>query len=423
MSPRAKALAVLFAVNCLNIYDRQVLGALAEPVRREFGLSDMQIGALSTLFILVYAVVGLPLGRLADTRSRRRLLAAGMIVWTSLTALGGLAATYAMLLASRLGVAVGEAVCAPAATSWIGDVFPPERRSRALAVFMIGTPLGVALSFAASGAIADAWGWRSAMVAAAVPAVLLVPALLALPEPKRGASDPGAVEHPGPWGLLRIPAFRWIIVSGALVNFNLYAISAFFPAFLTRSHGLSVSQAGLYAGIGSGAAGVLCGLLAGWWGDRRRYPGPRLSAAGITSLAAAPVALAGTLLPQGSAAGAVVFIMAAYGLLNMYYGLVYSAIQDLVAPGLRGTAMAVYFMAMYLCGASFGPLLTGRLSDVLARRALEAGAAAEAARATGLHQAMYVIPVLSVVLALVLWAASRRASALPDKHHGLGGRL
>ena len=152
--------------------------ALAEPVRREFGLSDMQIGALSTLFTLVYAVFGLPLGRMADTRGRRGLLAAGVAVWTSLTALGGLASSYAMLLASRLGVAVGEAACAPAATSWIGDLYPPERRSRAMAVFMLGVPLGVALSFAISGPVAQAWGWRAAMLVAALPAVVLIPALL-----------------------------------------------------------------------------------------------------------------------------------------------------------------------------------------------------------------------------------------------------
>ena len=343
MSPSARALAVLFAVNLLNIYDRQVLGALAEPVRREFGLSDMQIGALSTLFTLVYAVFGLPLGRMADTRGRRGLLAAGVAVWTSLTALGGLASSYAMLLASRLGVAVGEAACAPAATSWIGDLYPPERRSRAMAVFMLGVPLGVALSFAISGPVAQAWGWRAAMLVAALPAVVLIPALLRLEEPARGATQKAAA---GGREVLRSPAFLWIIASGALVNFVLYAISTFFPAFLTRFHGLSVAQAGVWAGIGSGAAGVLGASAAAWSGDRRPHAAGRLATAALASLAAAPVALAGILLPPGSAAGAVVFIMAAYGLLQMYYGLVYAAIQDLVAPQLRGTAMAVYFMAM-----------------------------------------------------------------------------
>ena len=121
-----RSLIVLFAINVLNFYDRQVLGALLEPIRKEFHLSDTQLGALGTLPIVLYALVGLPLGRLADSSSRKRLLAIGVLVWASLTGAGGLAKTYMMLLFSRLGVFVGEAVCAPAGTvaSW-----PTETRS------------------------------------------------------------------------------------------------------------------------------------------------------------------------------------------------------------------------------------------------------------------------------------------------------
>lgn len=408
-SARALPLAVLFAVNCLNFYDRQVLGALAEPVRREFALSDMQIGALTTVFTLVYAVAGLPLGRLADTRSRRTLLAAGVAVWTALTAAGGLAANYAALLASRLGVAVGEAACAPAAASWIGDLFRPAQRARAMAVFMLGVPVGGALSYGVSGAVAEALGWRAALAVAALPALVLVPALLALREPERGAAD-GTVAKGSPRALLRVPAFRWIVLSGAVVNFMLYAFSAFLPAFLSRYHGLSVGQAGFWAGIGTGIAGAGGGLLAGVWGDRaiRRGKQGRMRAAALASLAAAPLAAAGIALPAGAAAQAVPLIMIAYGLLSMYYSLVYAAIQDLAGPELRGTAMSVYFLGMYVCGAAFGPMATGRLSDVLARAAAGAGPVTEAARAAGLHDAMYVVPALAVLLAAVLWAGARR---------------
>jgi MFS family permease len=122
---------------------------------------------------------------------------------------------------------------------------------------------------------------------------------------------------------------------------------------------------------------------------------------------AAPAAFAGTLVPAGGVAASVVLLMLAYGLLQTYYGLVYAAIQDIVPAHLRGTAMAAYYMAMYLCGASFGPLATGKLSDWLAARAAAAGSALEAARAAGLHQAMYSLPVLALALALVLWRAAR----------------
>ena len=323
-----------------------------------------------------------------------------------------------MLLLSRLGVYVGEATCAPAATSWIGDLFPAERRSRALAIFMLGVPLGGALSYAISGPAAQAWGWRAALVVAAVPAVLLIPALLGLPEPPRGASETRRAEVAAPsvWSILRIPTMWWIIASGALVNFNLYALATFFPAFLTRYHGLSVGQAGLWSGVGYGVAGVAGGLSAGAWGDRvlhARKDGRMLSAA-AAALLAAPLALIGIRQPAGAAAASIAGIMIAYGFLNMYYGLVYAAIHDVVAPAVRGSAMAVYFLAMYLCGASFGPLLTGRLSDYLARSAAQAAGAAvvgEAYRAIGLHQAMYVIPVLSMGLALVLYGGSRTVAA------------
>jgi predicted MFS family arabinose efflux permease len=413
-----RSLAVLFAINVLNFYDRQVLGALLEPIRKEFHLSDTQLGALGTWPIVVYALVGLPLGRRADAGSRKRLLAAGMAVWASLTGLGSVVESYLMLLVSRLGVYVGEAACAPAATSWIGDLFPAERRSRALAIFMLGVPLGGALSYAISGPVAQAWGWRAALVVAAVPAVLLIPALLGLPEPPRGASETRRTEVAAPsvWSILRIPTMWWIIASGALVNFNLYALATFFPAFLTRYHGLSVGQAGLWSGVGYGVAGVAGGLSAGAWGDRvlhARKDGRMLSAA-AAALIAAPLALIGIRQPAGAAAASIACIMIAYGFLNMYYGLVYSAIHDVVAPAVRGSAMAVYFLAMYLCGASFGPLLTGRLSDYLARSAAQAAGAAavgEAYRAIGLHQAMYVIPVLSMGLALGLYGGSRTVAA------------
>src|SRR2546423_15610692 len=95
----AGAVLVLLLVNVLNFYDRGVLGALAEPIRREFHLSDAQLGAITTIFTLVYAVIGIPIGRLADSRSRKRLLAAGVAIWAALTALGGWAASYTLLLA------------------------------------------------------------------------------------------------------------------------------------------------------------------------------------------------------------------------------------------------------------------------------------------------------------------------------------
>jgi len=408
------SVVVLFAINILNFYDRHVPGALVEPMRKEFHLNDTQIGLLGSAFIWIYAIVGVPLGRLADSASRKKLLACGVVIWTALTASAGLAHTYALLLFSRVGVGVGEAACAPTATSWLGDLFPPAKRSRVLALFMLGVPVGGALGYFFSGPLAEAYGWRAAMVFAAVPALLLVPALLTLQEPLRGASElhPAPLSRASMWNVLRIPTLWWIIASGALLNFNAYAFATFLPAFLSRVHGLSLARSGVATGIVYLAGGVSGGTIAGYLGDsivHRRKDG-RLLYAAVLALLAIPFACAGILRPAGSLYLAMAFLALTYAALTTYYGLVYSAIQDLVAPNQRGSVMAIYFMAMYMCGASFGPLLTGKLSDVLAHRAAAlAGSTAvtEAFRATGLQQAMLIIPVLCSALSFVLYMGSR----------------
>jgi MFS family permease len=408
------SVVVLFAINILNFYDRHVPGALVEPMRKEFHLNDTQIGLLGSAFIWIYAIVGVPLGRLADSASRKKLLAWGVVIWTALTASAGLANTYALLLFSRAGVGVGEAACAPTATSWLGDLFPPAKRSRVLALFMLGVPVGGALGYFFSGPLAEAYGWRAAMVFAAVPALVLVPVLLMLEEPQRGASElhPARLARRSMWNVLRIPTLWWIIASGALLNFNTYAFATFLPAFLSRVHGLSLARSGIATGVVYLAGGVSGGVLAGYLGDsvvHRRKDG-RLLYAAVLAIVAIPFACAGILQPAGSLYLAMAWLALTYASLTTYYGLVYSAIQDLVAPNQRGSAMAIYFMAMYLCGASFGPLLTGKLSDVLAHRAAAlAGSRAvtEAFRATGLQQAMLIIPVLCSALSFVLYMGSR----------------
>jgi predicted MFS family arabinose efflux permease len=409
---------VLFAINVLNFYDRHVPGALVEPLRREFHLSDAQIGLLSSAFVWVYAIAGIPLGRIADYWSRKKILAAAVFIWSSLTACAGLAKSFAILLISRLGVGLGEAACAPAGTSWLGDLFPPARRSRALAFFMLGVPLGGAMGFFFTGPIAQAYGWRTAMVVAAAPAVLLIPALLVIHEPERGAAEeckpasgPGSL-----WSVLRIPTFWWIIASGALLNFNMYVIGTFLPAFFSRVHGVSLASSNVATGAVYLTGGISGGLLAGYFGDviiRRRLDG-RLRVSSLVALLAAPFALFGFLQPRGSLRLALALLILVYGALTTYYGLVYSSLHDIVPPQRRGTAMAVYFLGMYLCGASYGPLLTGRLSDLLAHRAAGlagSGTVTEPFRAIGLQQAMLVIPGICILLAFVLYMGSRTISA------------
>jgi MFS family permease len=411
------SVVVLCAMNLLNFYDRQAPGALVEPMRREFGLSDTQIGLLGSMFIWVYALAGVPLGRLADVWSRKKLLTIGVTVWSALTAAAGLAASFSFLVFTRLGVGVGEAVCAPAGTSWIGDLFPAKRRARVLSLFMLGVPIGGALSFLLCGPIAQAWGWRTALVSAAAPAIILLPLLLLVREPARGASeDTSAIAAKGEvkgsiLTVLRIRTLWWIILSGALLNFNMYALATFLPAFMTRVHGYSVARAGVTCGIVYLIGGVCGGLVGGQLGDlvASNARNARLWMAAIIALLGAPIMFYGVTRPAGFAAAALVAIAIGYGAFNTYYGPVYASIQDIVPANQRALTMSVYFMAMYLCGASFGPLLTGRLSDYMARRAMHAAGAVSVAgfRAMGLQKAMVIMPILSVALAIVLYLGSR----------------
>jgi predicted MFS family arabinose efflux permease len=430
VTPRARSAAwpllVLVLVNIVNFYDRHVPGALAEPIRHEFHLTDAQLGWIGSVFIWLYALVGVPLGRLADTGSRKRLLSAGLAVWGLLTGYAAWATSYALLVFSRLGVGVGEAACAPTATSWIGDLFPPERRARPLALFMLGVPIGGALSFFFSGPIALAFGWRKAMIAAAIPALLLIPAVLLIREPERGASERAAAPPGSAWKLFAIPTFWWIVLSGILVNFSLYAVGTFLPAFLGRIHHLNVARAGIFTGVVYAVGGILGGVLGGTWGDRvmaRGRTDGRMLIAAAGALAAVPLSYFGFRQHLGELAVAVPLLALAYGALNMYYGLVYASLHDIVAPTLRGTAMAVYFLVMYLGGASFSPLLTGELSDTMARRAASlvgSTSVTEAYRAIGLQQAMLIIPVLSLLLAAVLWAGSRSIVRDSSKRLAIG---
>jgi len=424
-SPRTRAtfvLAVLFCINAVNFFDRQVLGAVTEPLRREWGLTDTQLGALGSAFILLYAVAGIPLGRLADLWNRRWLLSLGLLCWSALTALSGLSRGFWSLCAFRTGVGIGEAACAPAATSLIGDLFRPQERGRALSIFMLGLPVGLSLSYMISGVVAQHFGWRSAFFIAGIPGFLLAGLILLANEPRRGMAEDtvaGSAHRPGnPYRvILTTPTMVWIIVSGALHNFNMYAISSFLPAFLTRYHGATVQDAGLISGSLIGGVGAAGTLLGGWTGDalfRRRLDG-RMLVASFTIMASVPLSVAALSQAPGALAAFTAFEALALLMMYVYYPTVYASIHDILEPSLRGTGMAVYFLAMYLLGASFGPIATGWLSDHFTRSAessaglqpTAADAVLEPFKALGLLRAMYVVPVVGVVLGIVLYRGSK----------------
>jgi len=438
----AYALFVLFAINLMNFFDRQLIGGVGEGIRREWALSDTALGLLGTVFTLLYAVFGLPLGRMSDKGDRRRILSAGVFAWSMLTAASGMARNFSQLIVARLGVGLGEATCSPASTSLIGDLVPTTRRARAMALWMLGLPLGLGLANGAGGWILQNWGWRKAFYVAAVPGIVCAIAALYIHEPKRGTVEVHAVGERRRAGnpyllVLSIPTMLWIIVSGALHNFNMYALGAFVAPFLVRYHRMNFLDAGWVAAAVYGFSGVVGLVGGGALADRlyRRRGDGRLLVGTLAILVCAPLMYLGLMRPRGDVLGFALLMGAGCGVMYAYYATVYSTIHDVVEPSLRGTAMALYFCAMYLLGASLGPVGTGLVSDYFTFEAASAAGAVqplpfgalfaaelrslvgeskgfnlralEPFRAEGLHTAMYIVPTLAAILGLVLLAASR----------------
>ena len=211
------ALFVLVLVYIVNFIDRQILSILVGDIKRDLGVSDAQIGFLyGTAFAVFYALFGIPLGRLADSWYRGRLMAMGLTLWSSMTALSGFANSFGMLAAARIGVGIGEASASPAAYSMISDSFPKERRATALSIYSSGLYIGGALSLPIGGIVVSRWntafpdpalaplglaGWQAAFLAVGIPGLLLALWVLSLKEPQRGASDglPQPVVRPNAW--------------------------------------------------------------------------------------------------------------------------------------------------------------------------------------------------------------------------------
>ena len=413
-----RVLALLFLANLMNFFDRTIPAIVIEPIRFEWGLNDLQLGFLTAAFTVVYAVAGLPLGRLADTGARRKIMGWGLAVWSGFTALNGLAWSYLSFFLIRMGVGVGEASYAPAANSLIGDLFPAHRRARATGIFMLGLPLGLVLAFFSVGAMVEAFGsWRAPFLIAAVPGAVLAFLMFLIREPERGASERVASVHRQEKApirrVLRIKTLTWLILSGLTVNFASYAGNGFLVPMLQRYFGLSLTKAAVVTGCMVGLSGLVGLTAGGWIADalHRRSERGRLRFGAASLL----VSAIGTGLALLSGQGSVAVFAWLFGLgwlaLYSYYTCVYPAIQDVVEPRLRATAVAVYFAGMYLLGGAFGPVVVGALSDALAVAAMRgAGATAmtEEFKAVGLHDAMYLIPLMLFLTSVFIYRASNR---------------
>ena len=267
------ALCVLFAINMMNFFDRLIVGAV--------GKTSRTTGSLVTA---TWAIWELPLSSSTRwsgcrwdawriERIVRRILAGGVFVWSLLTAASGTATSFVQMAFWRLAVGVGEATCAPASSSLIGDLFPASRRARAMGFFMMGLPLGNAACFVVSGFMAANFGWQSAFFVALIPGLLCALGAFLITEPQRGGAEQHAVgmrRRPGSpyWLVLSTPTMCWIIASGALHNFNMYTIGGFLSPFLRRFHECSPLLAANTSTVVYGLVGVPGLFLGGYLGDR-----------------------------------------------------------------------------------------------------------------------------------------------------------
>ena len=382
------SLAMLVAVNVMSQLDRQIMSVLVEPIRKDLGLNDTQIGVLVGLaFAFFYTIAGFPIARLADRGNRRNLIVAALSVWSLMTAACGLARSYAELFLARVGVGVGEAGCAPPAQSILSDAFPAERRGRAIATYQLGVPIGLLIGLAGGGFLADHFHWRSVFFIVGLPGVALaLVARFVVREPARGPSDP--VE---PVGIVlrflsRMPAFRHHLFACSLHTLTLAATATFNFPFLVRVHGFSSTEAGLTIGLLMGVAGGFGTYAGGWLGDRfaprdRRW---RLWWLAIGAVISVPLSLVGYLSENVplSIASLSLGVIGSY----LYTGAGHAVAQSLAKPRGRAMTAATMLFAMNLFGYGFGPALAGVISDALG----------------GDEALRYSLAVMSLVL---LWAA------------------
>ena len=398
-----RVLFLLFLANLFNFFDRAVPSIVMEPIRLEWGLTDFQIGMLGTAFTMVYAIAGIPLGRMADSGSRKKIMGWGLLLWSSLTAVNGAVQGFWGFLLARMGVGIGEASYGPAANSLIGDMFPANRRARAMGIFMLGLPLGLLLAFFTTGAMVDAFdSWRAPFFIAAVPGIILALFMFMIREPKRGDAELMAIQttlvQQPIRKILAIPTMWWLTLAGLCYNFATYANTSFMVPMLQRYFGLELTQAAMSVGVIVGVTGLFALPLGGWIADRlhMRLANGRLLFGGVSLLLTS--LCTGIALVAGDIDVAVFVGLFALGWVFAYnfYTCVYTAVQDVVEPRLRATAMALFFAGLYLLGGGLGPVIVGGLSDYFAQQAMFAAGAthiSEAFRATGLHSAMYLVPV------------------------------
>lgn len=379
-SPRRRwlLLAMLFLVAMSNYIDRTVISVLLEPIKKEFGASDTQLGLLSGIaFAFFYATLGIPIARWADRGNRRTIIAVCLSVWSVMTVLCGLSQTFWQLALARVGVGAGEAGAIPPAQSLIADYFPPEKRAIALAIFTAAATAGYLGAFVGGAWLVQAYGWRGAFITVGLPGLLL--ALLThvvLKEPREvlgfARRESGGGDAASFGTVLReLAAKRSYVLSVTgltLYAFMAYGVLVFFPSYMVRTMGIPLTQVGTGYGAVTAVSALIGTLGGGWLAGRLGTRDPRWYA----WLPAAACAIAwpvylGAFLHATTFNTFLVYAFVAGVLLSGGLPSIFTAIHAVCGSSRRAVAVAVMLFMMSLVGSGLGPVVTGVLSDLFAQ--------------------------------------------------------
>jgi predicted MFS family arabinose efflux permease len=380
---RAWMLFMLMLMNALNLADRQGLAAVAPVFKRDLHLSDTQLGLIQGLaFAIFYTLCGLAIARLAEHRSRARIIAVSIALFSGFGALASQARTFAFLLLCRIGVGVGDAgAVGPPVSSLLGDHYPAAKRGSAITIVWLGAPIGALAGAAIGGWTAQHADWRLWFIGLAIPGfVAAALAMFTLREPQRGALDAGGpIKGPTPSAMAVMqflfgkPSMRHVLLGAAFSAIALNGMGQFFARYFIAVFHIGPAQAGGMLGllvVVAMSSGFVIGGFGVDWAirrDRRWY----VWAPGISLLIAMPLFEIGLLQPTLPRAVAV--LLPAHIALFIFYTPTLAIAQNMVDASMRASSAFAVAIVFGLVGTGLGPTIVGFISDLAARHSFVAG--------------------------------------------------
>lgn len=373
------ALILLFLVSVFNYVDRFVLGIVLPSIKDDWDLSDTALGGVGTAFTLSYVLLGIPFARLADRHSRKAIISISLAIWSAMTALCGVTQNVIQLAAARVLVGVGEAGALPPSHSIISDYFPPATRTRALAVFGIGAPVGLIIGFVFASWLVENYSWRIAFLALGIPGIVFaVACYFLIKEPPRGHSEMSqaraeeAKETPTFVDTLKTltksSAFIHLAIGTSLYTIVYIAIVTWLPSYFIRSFELELTQVGLWLALSVGVSQLIGMLCSGAITDALIQKSVRWYARipAFAMFVSAPI-LAFVFVTENAVLATV--ILAPAFLISILQGPpTFAALQALTHVRMRAMAVAIFLLIVNLMGGLLGPILTGVLSDALVQQ-------------------------------------------------------